>query len=304
MMEHLQKKIIQLKQERNVAVVAHSYQQPEILEIADVTGDSFALALAAQQLQQKTVVLCGVRFMAEVVKTLSPDKTVLLAHSDATCPMAEQITPQQVRAFKKEHPDYKVVTYINTTNALKELADVCVTSSSAEQIINRMDGDQILFIPDQNLGAYIKNRVKNKQITLMDGCCPIHAALTEQEVLAAKQKHPEAKLLMHPECPPETLKHADLVGATSAILDYALKNEGSFIIGTEKGVYDYLCLKQPEKQFYLLSKKLICPDMKLTTLRHVLDCVNGTGGMEIKLEEQNRLAAKKCIDEMIRLGQS
>lgn len=302
MTHDLQKEIIRLKQEKNIAILAHSYQSVDILEVADYTGDSFKLSTLAQTMPQKTVILCGVRFMADTVKILSPEKRVVLPVAEATCEMAQQITPEQVLAFKAAHPGYKVVAYINTTTALKTVADVCVTSSSALKIVGELEENNILFVPDKNLGSYIKNQLPEKHIELWDGCCPIHNAVTVEDCKAAKKAHPEAKVLMHPELPASVLKYADMVGSTADIIRYALEHDDDCVIGTERSVRDYLTTLRPERRYYLLSKQMLCPDMRMTTLMDVYRAVRGEGGEEIRLEETLRLKAKHAIDEMIRLG--
>lgn len=302
MLSDLQQDILTLKDEKNTAIVAHSYQSPEILEIADVTGDSFALSVAAAKLRQSTIVMCGVGFMADTVKILSPEKKVILAREEATCPMADQISPERVLAYRKEHPDHAVVAYVNTTTELKAVADVCVTSSSALEIVKKLPQKDILFIPDKNLGGYVKKLLPEKNIILWDGMCPIHGEITEKEALEVIEAHPEATVLMHPELPKEVLQHADVIGSTAAIINYALEHDEPCIIGTEKSIADYLALKRPEQKFYLLSKNLICPDMRITTLLDVKKALLGTGGREIVLDEELRLKAKHAIDEMIRLG--
>lgn len=301
--QQLQQEIRTLKKETGAVILAHSYQTPDILEIADHTGDSYKLSTIAAKLPESLVVMCGVRFMAETIKMLSPEKTVLLPAPEATCPMAEQIAPQRVREYKKENPDTCIVAYINTTAALKAECDVCVTSSSALQIVRNIGQKDILFIPDKNLGSYVKENVPEKNITLWDGCCPVHNAITAEDCERAKALHPKAKLLMHPEIPAEALKYADVVGSTAAILDYALQTDEECIIGTENAILDYLKLKRPEGKFYPLSKHLLCPDMKLTTLMDVYRVLKGEGGEKIELSEELRLKAKRPIDEMIRLGQ-
>lgn len=298
----LQEEILKLKKEKNVGILAHSYQSSDILEIADLRGDSFALSEKARDLPFDTLILCGVRFMADTVKILSPEKQVILPCPDATCPMAEQISPERVSAYKKEHPDHKVVAYVNTTTELKAVSDVCVTSSSAQKIVERLDADTILFIPDKNLGAYIREKVPSKQVILWDGYCPVHNQITEEDVLAAKALHPGCRVLMHPECPAEALRHADLIGSTADILQACGHTEDDVIIGTEKSVGDYLSLCHPRRSFHLLSKKLICPDMRITTLADVYKALIGTGGEVIEIEEDLRKKARRAIDEMIRLG--
>ncbi len=302
MIRELQDKILQLKKEKNIAILAHSYQSTDILEIADIKGDSYQLSVLAKNLDCDTIVMCGVRFMAETIKMLSPEKKVILPVSIATCPMAEQISPERVIAFKKQNPSYKVVAYINTTSELKAVCDVCVTSSSALKIVDSLPEKDILFIPDKNLGGYIKKQLPHKNILLWEGFCPIHNAVTVRNCIDAKKAHPNAKFLMHPELPEEILAYADMIGSTSAIINYALEHDEECVIGTEKSIADYLSLIKPDGKFYQLSKKLMCPNMRITTLSDVYRALTGDGGEEIILDEQLRLDAKKPIDEMIRLG--
>ena len=296
--------ILRLKRDRDICVAAHSYQAREIIEIADFTGDSFQLSALARMAPQKTVVMCGVKFMAETVKILSPEKTVLLANPTAGCPMAEQIDKELVLAFKQANPQYTVAAYINTTADLKTVCDVCVTSSSAVKIINRLPGKDILFIPDSNLGAWVAGQVPDKHIKLLQGGCPVHENVTAEDVRTARTAYPDALLLVHPECVNEVTSLADFVGSTSAIMEYAEESEHiEFVIGTEVSIVENLHYRCPEKRFYPLSKDLICPDMKLTTLVDVLNCVGGSGGEEIVLDEETIKAARGCIDRMIELGE-
>ena len=286
-----------------MCILAHSYQASEITEIADFVGDSYALSVKAQDVPQKNVMMCGVRFMAETVKILSPEKTVYLANPIAGCPMAEQMDRELISAVKKQFPDYAVVAYINTTADLKTVCDVCVTSSSAVRIVKEMEAEKILFIPDCNLGQYVADQVPEKEIKLLQGGCPIHARVQKRDVDKARALHPNAKLLVHPECQPEVVREADYVGSTSGIMNYAKQSdEKEFIIGTEISIAEHLQYACPEKKFYPLTKELICPNMKATTLIDVLNVLRGEGGEEIVLEEETRLAAKRCIDEMIRRG--
>lgn len=303
MLRDLQDEIIKLKQEKQAVILAHSYQSADILEIADYIGDSYQLSVVAKDLQQSTVIMCGVRFMAETVKMLSPEKTVILPVKQATCPMAEQISPEQVISFKQAHPEFKVVAYINTTTALKAVCDVCVTSSSALKIVKAIPEQNILFIPDKNLGTYVQKMIPEKHIIVWDGYCPVHNAITVEDCKAAKQLYPDAKILMHPELPAEVLAYADVIGSTAAIIDYAMNSSEPCVIGTEKSIADYLNLVRPETRFYQLSKKLICPDMRITTLSDVYHALTGKGGERIELEKNIMQNARKTIDEMIRLGQ-
>lgn len=302
MLRDLQDQIQKLKKEKDIAILAHSYQSTDILEIADLTGDSYALSVKAQALPQSTLIMCGVRFMAETLKMLTPNKKVLLPVPSATCPMAEQISPERVREFKAAHPEYTVVAYINTTAALKAECDVCVTSSSALKIVAALPSKDILFIPDKNLGGYVKKQLPEKNILLWDGCCPIHNSVTEEDVLEAKKAYPLAKFLMHPELPAEVLQYADIVGSTAAIIDYAKSHDEECVIGTEKSIADYLSLIQPKGRFHPMTKKLMCPDMRITNLSDVYAAMLGEAGMEIQMDAELIQKAKKPIEEMIRLG--
>lgn len=268
--QELQASIARLKQESDVCILAHSYQSPDILEAADVTGDSYQLSVSARQSNCKRLLVCGVRFMAETAKLLNPDKDVFEANPEAGCPMAEQFTPEQILAEKAKYPDCAVVAYVNTTVAIKAVSDVCVTSSSALQIVKAMPQTDILFIPDCNLGAYVQAHCPEKRIHLMQGGCPYHGAITLEEVLAAKQAHPNALLLVHPECNPKISAMADFVGATSNIMRYAKESDAEeFLIGTEISIVMHLSMACPDKRFYPMASRLICPDMRVTTLADV-----------------------------------
>ena len=300
----LQDEILRLKKEHDVCILAHAYQSHDILEVADYTGDSYGLSLQAAKAPQKTVLMCGVRFMAETVKILSPEKKVLLSNSNAGCPMAEQIDPAMLAALKKQYPDYTFVAYINTTSELKTLCDVCVTSSSAVQIVKNIDNDKILFIPDCNLGAWVQQQVPEKTFKFVQGGCPTHLRMSTKDVEAARVAHPQAKLLVHPECLPEVSACADYIGSTTGIMDYAKKSDATeFIIGTENSILQHLQFECPDKKFYELSKDCVCHNMKLTTLTDVYNCVKGVAGEEIVLSDEVREKALTCINTMLTLGQ-
>ena len=240
--------------------------------------------------------------MAETCKLLSPDKKVILAKEGCGCPMAEQLSADELRQLKKQYPGHTVVAYINTTAALKTECDICVTSASAVEICRKIENDKILFIPDCNLGAFVAGQLPEKQIRLIKGGCPVHAAVTEEEALTAKKQHPGALLLVHPECVPAVAKHADYIGSTSGIVSFAKKSEANkFIIGTEISIAEHLQFECPEKEFYTLSKRLICPDMKRTTLMDVYKTLQG-GGLEIKMSEEVIKKASVCIERMLELG--
>ena len=306
----LQQEILRLKKEKDVCILAHSYQAREICEIADFTGDSYKLSVDASKADNQNILMCGVRFMAETCKILSPEKTVVLASPIAGCAMADQMDKALIEQVKKHYPNHTVVAYINTTASLKTICDVCVTSSSAVKIVNRIPNKDILFIPDCNLGAHVaaqcpdKNikllngfipdcnlgahvaaQCPDKNIKLLNGGCPIHACVTADDVAKAKALYPDAELLVHPECVPAVCEQADYVGSTSGIMDYAVKSDKKeFIIGTEISIAEHLQYMCPDKQFHILSLKLICPNMKATTLVDVYNCLTGSGGEEIVLD--------------------
>ncbi|MBR1592625.1 MAG: quinolinate synthase NadA [Ruminococcus sp.] len=306
----LQEKILELKKETNTAILAHSYQAREIVEIADYTGDSYKLSVDAEKTDAENILFCGVHFMAETAKMLSPQKRVFLANKDAGCPMAEQMDRELISQLREKEPDRTVVAYINTTASLKTVCDVCVTSSSALRIVKALDSDKILFIPDCNLGDWVKKQIPEKDIKLLHGGCPTHAAVTVNEVKKAKQQHPDALFLVHPECVPAVVELADYVGSTSGIMEYAKKSEHKeFIIGTETSIAEHLQYDCPDKKFYPVTRDIVCRNMKLTTLPDVYNCLTGIknnshdyNSLEIIMEDELIAQARKCIDEMIRLG--
>lgn len=300
----LQDEILRIKKEKEICILAHAYQSHDIWEVADYVGDSYGLSLQAAESGSKTVIMCGVRFMAETVKILSPEKKVILSNSQADCPMANQLDAEMVMQLKEQYPDYTVAAYINTTSRLKTVCDVCVTSSSAVKIIRNIENPNILFIPDCNLGQWVAEQVQEKNIRLFHGGCPTHVRISVKDVKKARRLHPEALLLVHPECLPEVAKQADYIGSTTGIMSYAEKSDKKeFIIGTENSIVQHLQFACPDKAFYPLSKDCVCHNMKMTTLADVYRCVTGQGGEEILLEEDIMQKARACLDTMITLGQ-
>lgn len=299
----MQDEILRIKKENDICILVHAYQNHDIWEVADFVGDSYGLSLKAAEASNKTVLMCGVRFMAETVKILSPDKTVLLSHAQAGCPMASQLDVETVLKLKEEYPDYTVAAYVNTTSRLKTVCDVCVTSSSAVKIIKNIENPNILFIPDCNLGNWVAAQVPEKNIKLVKGGCPSHMRITVKDVEAARMAHPDALILAHPECLPEVAAQADYLGSTTGIMDYAKKSTAKeFVIGTENSIVEHLQFECPDKRFYALSKDCVCNNMKLTTLADVYACVSGQGGEEIVLPEDVMTDARRCIDTMLTLG--
>ena len=301
--KEMQDRILQLKKENDVCILVHAYQSHDIWEVADYVGDSYGLSVQASKSDCKNVLMCGVRFMAETVKILSPEKRVLLSNSEADCPMANQMDADMILQLKEQNPGYAVAAYVNTTSELKMVCDVCVTSSSAVKIIKNMDAQDILFIPDCNLGEWVARQVPEKNIKLVHGGCPTHVRVSERDVNKAKALHPNALLLVHPECLPEVSQKADYVGSTTGIMDYAKNSDQKeFIIGTENSIVQHLQFMCPDKRFYPLSKDCVCHNMKMTTLGDVLNCVEGIGGEEITLSDEVMTKARACLETMIKLG--
>ncbi len=298
-MTDIQEQIIALKKEKNAVILAHFYQTMDIQEIADHVGDSFELAKRAREAAEDIIVLCGVRFMAESAKILNPQKTVLLPASQAGCPMADMVSPEDVRALRLQYPDAAVVCYINSSAAVKAECDICCTSSSAVKVVKSLSQKKIIFVPDQNLGAYAAQHVPEKEFVLFEGYCPIHNQVKPEDIDRAMTAHPEAKVLVHPECPAEVLKKADYVGSTAGILQYVKESgNSSFMIGTEVGVVDRLRVMFPQKQVYLLTPGLVCSNMKKTRLDDVLYALKNNAE-EITLTSSELEHARLSLERMV-----
>lgn len=299
----LQREILRLKKEKDMMILAHAYQSQDILEIADYTGDSFGLSVQASKTNHKNVMMCGVRFMAETVKVLSPEKNVYLANGSAGCPMAQQMTKEDVLMLKEKYPDYAIVAYINTTTELKTVVDMIVTSSSAVKIIKRMPEKNILFVPDPNLGSWVAKECPEKNIKYFQGGCPTHLRMTKKDIEKARLEHPNAKILVHPECRKEVTELADYAGSTTGILNYAKESDAKeFVIGTENSIVQHLQFDCPDKLFYPLSIECICHNMKATTLVDVYNTLIGNKAEEIVLDEQLMDQARNAINRMVEAG--
>ncbi len=263
-------KIARLKQEQNAIILAHNYQIEEVQDAADYVGDSFELSRIAADSHADIIVFCGVHFMAESAAILSPDKTVLLPDLNAGCPLADMIDAEQLIAFKKQHPDAVVVTYINSTAAVKAESDICITSANAVKIVNSLTEDQVLFVPDGNLAHFVAQRT-SKTIIPWAGYCNTHHRVTVEDVEQARKLHPEAVLVVHPECRPEVVALADAALGTGGMIRYSKETAvKDILIGTEMGMLHRLKKECPDKNFILLSPKLICPNMKYTNLEKIL----------------------------------
>lgn len=291
--------INRMKIEQNAVIVAHSYQVDEVQEIADVVGDSFALSQFCASDTASTIIFCGVHFMAESAKILSPEKTVLLPEINAGCPMADMVTADALREAKNKYPEAAVVCYINSSAEVKAECDICCTSSNALKIVKSIENKDILFVPDKNLGSYVAEMLPEKNIILWEGYCITHHKIRVNEVLEAKKLHSDAILLVHPECQPEITQLADFVGSTKQIIDYAKTSaHDKFIIGTEMGVLYQLKKDNPNKTFYLMSNGLICPNMKKTSLQSVYDAL-AYRRYEINLSNDIIARASHCLSRML-----
>jgi quinolinate synthase len=298
----LQKEIRQLLKEKNAVLLAHYYQRAEIQEIADILGDSLALSMEAARTDAEVLVFAGVHFMAESASILSPDKTVLLPKPDAGCPLADMITPEKLLTARKNHPHAAVVTYINSSAAIKAMSDICCTSANAVKIVNSLrDAKEILMVPDGNLACYVAG-LTDKKIIHWDGYCPVHHHLTAEDVLKRKEKYSRATFAAHPECRPEVLALADYVGSTTGIIRYA-GQEGfkEMLVGTEQGVFYQLKKQNPGKTFIPISDQMICADMKKITLKDILAAITGMKTV-VKVPEEVRISAKKALDRMLAIS--
>ena len=301
MTNQLSEKILKLKKEKNAIILAHLYQIPEIQEIADYVGDSYYLSQVARDAKEDLIIFCGVKFMAESAKVLSTEKTVILPAPNAGCPMADMAEVEDVEEMIKKYPDAFKVCYINSSYEVKALCDASVTSSSALNIIKNIPNKQILFLPDQNLGGYISEFFPEKEFILWRGFCPTHHRITAEDIIKAKEEHPNVKVLSHPECSKEVRDLSDYIGSTSGIINYATECEDKeFIIATEEGVLHQLKKKNPDKKFYF-PEVMVCPNMKKTSLQDVYDALDGKKE-EVILDEEIRKKALTSLENMHKLG--
>ena len=301
-MENLKKEIEQLKQEKNAVLLAHYYVDDAVQEIADYVGDSYYLAKVALKESKDVICFAGVNFMGESAKILNPDRTVIMPDQKADCPMAHMVDVEKIEEMRKKYDDLAVVCYINSTAEIKAHSDVCVTSSNALKIVKKLPNEHIFFIPDENLGRHIAEKLPDKHFIFNDGFCHVHKSIHKEDILKAKEVHPEAMVLAHPECTPDTLSVADFIGSTSQIIDYATSSEkNSFIICTEMGIFYELMQKNPEKKFYSVGHRQFCPNMKKVNLENVLESLEKMAP-EIELDEELRESARKPLKRMLELA--
>lgn len=295
-------KINRLKKEKNAVILAHYYAPDEVQKVADYVGDSFYLAKVAKQSDADVIVFCGVAFMGESAKILNPDKKVLMPDLTADCAMAHMVKPGMIEEMKEKYDDLAVVCYINSTADLKCKSDVCVTSSNAVKIVKALPNKNIFFIPDKNLGNFVKESVPEKNIVLNDGCCPIHAKISVSHLEEEKRKHPEALVLTHPECEKALLELSDYIGSTADIISYAKESAASeFIICTEEGVNYRLVRDNPNKRFYFPNPKPCCEDMKLNTLENLVKCLE-TEENVVEVSGEIRERALVPLNRMLELA--
>lgn len=298
--ENLVEEICALKEKRKALILAHNYQIDEVQKVADYVGDSFGLSQKAAAAQEEVIVFCGVHFMAESAAILAPKKIVLLPDKMAGCPMADMVTPEALRELKEKYPEAAVVTYVNSSAAVKAESDICVTSSNALKVVESLDCEQVLFVPDQNLGQWVKEKTE-KEVILWPGYCLTHHRVTAEDVQQARAQYPEALLMVHPECRPEITELADAVLSTGGMLALAQETSAdTIIVGTEMGLVYRLQKENPDKQFYLLSQGLICPNMKYTTLEKIAQALK-TMTPQITVPERIREKAAVALERMLKV---
>ncbi len=301
-MKNIIEKIKKLKEEKNAIILAHSYQNIEIDEVADFVGDSLYLSQMAKKTNADIIVFAGVYFMAQTAKIISPDKKVLLPNVKAGCLMADMINYKQMVAFKQKYPNLPVVCYINSTAEVKAECDICCTSSNALEIVKSLNTDKVLFVPDANLGKWVEGQLDGVEVITYDGNCPVHNNITTEDIISAREKYPNAKILIHPECKPKVSHLGDYVGSTSGIINYVKNSEhNQFVIVTEKGVVDRLRRDYPDKEFILIKNNMLCESMKLTTLEEILHSLENEVN-EITLDEEIRQASAGCIEKMLKVS--
>ena len=302
MCDEIVRSIKELKEAKDAVILAHYYVDGKVQEIADYVGDSYYLAELATRVPQSVIIFCGVSFMGESAKILNPGKKVIMADKHADCPMAHMVDLERIREVRAEHPEAAVVCYVNSTAEIKSESDVCVTSANAVNIVRKLPNREIFFIPDNNLGRYVAKQLPEKQFIFHDGFCHVHKSIHREEILKAKEVHPEALVLAHPECTEDVLELADFVGSTSQIIDYATKSEEKvFLICTEMGIFYELMMKNPDKKFYSVGHRQFCPNMKRIQLESVLLALQ-TLEPEVELEEELRKKAEWPLQRMLELA--
>ena len=300
-MPNLKEKIAQLKAKRNAVILVHNYQLGEVQDIADFLGDSLGLSIEVAKTKADVIVFCGVHFMAETAKILSPQKKVIMPDLNAGCPMADMINVKQLRALKKKNPKAAVVCYVNSTAEIKAESDICCTSANAVNVVKSLKENEIIFVPDKYLGSFVAAKVPEKKFIFCNGYCPSHMRILAKDIEAARQKYPGAYIMVHPECRTGVVKLADEALSTSQMIRRAGEiDKGEFVIGTEVGILYTMRKKYPNKKFYPVSEKCVCPNMKLTNLEKVLFALEDMKN-EIKVDKKVAANAKSAIEKMIKI---
>lgn len=295
-------RIKKLKEQKKAVILAHYYVSDEVQAIADYVGDSFYLSKIAKDTDAEIIVFCGVYFMGESAAIMNPKKKVLMPDLNADCAMAHMVDIAKITELRKRYEDLMVVCYINSSAEIKTYSDVCVTSANAVKIVKGLPSKNIFFIPDGNLGQYVKEQVSEKNIILNDGYCPIHASITREEVLKAKASHGKAKFLVHPECKKEILEEADYVGSTSGIIDYVTNDDATeYIIGTEIGVLYELQKRRPEKKYYPIRNNVVCKDMKFVTPEKVLAVLEKENNL-VEVPDETAKKALIPLEKMLEIA--
>ncbi len=296
----LKERLLELKKERNAIILAHYYQRDEIQEVADFRGDSFLLAQKAAQTDADVIVFCGVHFMGESAKILAPNKTVIIPDERAGCPMADMVNVRGLQELKQKHPNAKVVTYINSSAEIKAETDICCTSSNAIKVVQSLDTDEVIWVPDKNLGHYVA-QFTDKKMIIWEGYCNTHDMLTVKDVVEMRAQYPNAEFIVHPECRPEVVEMGDFVGSTTGLIKYVRESDcKEFIVGTEDGTGYQMRVENPDKSFHFATKYLVCPNMKVNNLKKLVKCLE-TMTPEIYVPPQVADKARLSLERMLQV---
>ena len=295
-------RIEELKREKKAVILAHYYVDGAIQDVADFVGDSLELARKAKDVEGDIIVFCGVYFMAETAKILNPEKKVLIPYYKAGCLMADMAIAEEIEEFKKDNPDYAVVTYVNSSADVKAVSDICCTSANAVKVVEKVDAEKILFVPDRNLGSYVAEKVKDKKIKVWNGYCPVHQKLTVEDAERRRRENPDAIFVVHPECKKEIRDMADFVGSTSQILEFVKETTAKkVIVGTEEGIIHQLRKERPDIEFVLAYSEFVCDQMKMTTVDRLLKALEREQ-FEVEVPEEIAERARVAIEKMLEIS--
>ena len=299
---NIKERILNLKREKNAVILAHYYVDGAIQDVADFVGDSLELARKAKDVEGDIIVFCGVYFMAETAKILNPERKVLIPYYKAGCLMADMAVAEEIEEFKKDNPDYAVVTYVNSSADVKAVSDICCTSANAVKVVEKVDAEKILFVPDRNLGSYVAEKVKDKKIKVWNGYCPVHQKLTVEDAERRRRENPDAIFVVHPECKKEIRDMADFVGSTSQILEFVKETTAKkVIVGTEEGIIHQLRKERPDIEFILAYSEFVCDQMKMTTVDRLLKALEREQ-FEVEVPEEIAERARVAIEKMLEIS--